>query len=265
MADVLKEKKLPVVRGADDESIFRSLALYGSKGAFKPPAFLAGAGELFFELIGSGIDAVQIEGKRMPAEPISIEEAKKIMGQRAAQVEAVALYQSRENPQSYLFGWLAQASLDAVSGQMIFSCPRELFPPDFKRLLYQEELVSPFFYGTIYDLPFNRGPAIFAAGALTEAWPEDTPEAIAEQKRVSEWMYEFPRAIAGVLRDVFPINLLTALHFQKQSNGDCVADIIRREGLGPLPEICPGVYEWKPKDVQVARNILMKHDLIICK
>lgn len=250
--------------GATDERIFQTLALYGKGDELKPSEFLLGAGGLFFELIGSKIDTAQISGRGMPKGPIPIEDVEKISSRPSARMDSISLYHSRENPQSYLFGWMAQARIDITSGLTLFCCLKELFPADYKGLLHQGESVAPFYYGTLYDLPFNRGPALFAAGGLTEAWPNQTEVELAERKRVSRWLYEMPKAGQGLLRDVFPTNLLTAVHAEKH-NGISVVELIREQGLGDLKQICPGVHEWKPKDVKVARSALMKHDLIICK
>lgn len=155
----------------------------------------------------------------------------------------ISLYHTLPDYNQLVFGWDLIATLDTVdSRQMIFCYPQDsagiglTFLAGIVRTLAQELQLT---YGIGYQRDFDLGPDLYAYGLVTGL--EYGPEDMAEGDRIAAWMHEQMdrnRHLTGLLRDVYPINVLSRPHVERpiagQAFGQWIETAPDRGRLEPL-------------------------------
>lgn len=133
-------------------------------------------------------------------------------------------------------------------------------------------------YGIAYLRPVNLGPAMFAYDLSYTADAEQTLDT-QELSEMNLWRLERTDMIAqnrlapyrhlcGMMRDLYPMNVLTTPHVQREICGYPLMDWIAREdGRGHLEEVAEKVWIWVVPscDLLRVRRILGGHGLLISR
>jgi hypothetical protein len=133
----------------------------------------------------------------------------------------LAFYHTIPGYTQLIFGWDIFASISNVSDKTMVICfDRQLAGIDLQYVAgivrSLAEIVS-LRYGIGYQRSFNSGPELYAFGMI--AGLGYTPSERAERDRIGSWMRERiaeGRHLKGFLRDVYPLNVLSAAHLARE-------------------------------------------------
>ena len=154
---------------------------------------------------------------------------------------------------------------------MLFCCDQSLGDVG---LAYLEDLVIKISglvelkYGAGYHRSFELGPAFYALGMISGL--DYSPAEMAEGDRIGAWFNERlqeNRHLAGYLRDIYPLNVLSSAHLEHRLESGCLADWIGQSPeRGRLRSLQRGAWLWSVDDDQLedVRRQLRKTDIFLC-
>jgi hypothetical protein len=147
--------------------------------------------------------------------------------------------------------------------------------PDTQKPFTQENLVSSlkhllefadFQYGICYQRPYNMGPSLYAAGAL--GGKDLSAE---EENKIGAWSLEYTYKDGayrtGLLRDVYPFNILVATHLTESVGDKTLESWIDSDSRhGSLDKITNNHWLWsvEPQHIPLAQEALQKAGLLLC-
>jgi hypothetical protein len=125
---------------------------------------------------------------------------------------------------------------------------------------------SDFKYGICYQRPYNMGPSLYASGSLGGSKVSE-----AEENKIGHWQLEYTYSDGiyrtGLLRDVYPFNILVDTHL-KEPVGDKTLEawISSNPKHGTLEKITEHHWLWSidPQHIPVAQEVLQEAGLLLC-
>ena len=169
--------------------------------------------------------------------------------------------------------WRTYASLDAdTRGHMVVCLEEALWQGGNLALVpLLKDLLScaPFAYGTVYERDRDLGPEWYAVGinAITGR------KRLSQQERdeLANWGNAYESLDGdyrtGLLRDVFPHNILTAPHLGEKVGGLTLGEWIQAaSNRGTLTPLTPTHTLWSvdPQDILQVREALQEAGLLLC-
>lgn len=147
---------------------------------------------------------------------------KTVLADLALARDGVDFYHTLANYGQLIFGWdLCSLLQQGEERTMVFCYPQDMagiglnFLAGMARTLAQELQLT---YGIGYQRDFDLGPDLYAYGLDTGL--EYSPEDMAEGDRIAAWLHERMnkrnRHLAGLLRDVYPLNVLSRPHVERR-------------------------------------------------
>jgi hypothetical protein len=125
---------------------------------------------------------------------------------------------------------------------------------------------ADFKYGICYQRPYNMGPEAYANGTLAGI---DLPRE--EEKKVARWMHEYDfddgKYRTGLLRDVYPFNILVNTHLTESVGDKTLESWIDSDSRhGSLDKITNNHWLWsvEPQHIPLAQEALQKAGLLLC-
>lgn len=124
-------------------------------------------------------------------------------------------------------------------------------------------------YGIAYQREYLKGPYWYALGVIGTAGKIEIPKS--ESELISKWRIEYRHSdgdyYTGLLRDVYPYNLLTEAHLQQKVNGANLEQWINKTPQhGTLDRITDQHWLWSvPSDyIPVIQKELYPSGLLLC-
>jgi hypothetical protein len=123
-------------------------------------------------------------------------------------------------------------------------------------------------YGIGYLRELGKGPSLYAVGIGQGKDAEEySGDAYREGVRHAHWGYTAMKEQIyreGIIRDVYPWNLLTKLHLEASINGISLYDWIKSDNCGTLRKVNDECWIWEIKESNVAqvRSVLWDAGII---
>jgi hypothetical protein len=182
--------------------------------------------------------------KRLRAEPLS-------------SVDGLELCHMLPGHFDLVFGCDVSASLIDVGGKMMtFCCDQTIRGIElnfFEPLLERIGTTVALQYGSGYLRLRESGPSAYASGMA--AGMGYSTEELAEADRIATWFYERPgkkRHLMGLLRDVYPLNVISEPHLEQRVEGLPLADWIRQSpSRGTLRSLPRGAWLWRIDEANI--------------
>lgn len=125
-------------------------------------------------------------------------------------------------------------------------------------------------YGIVYNRDFNKGPGLYAMGIIT-GLDDRIPEEDIEEERIACWWraYNFEDSDykLGLLRDIYPMNLLSEPHLSQPVFETHLQNWIESSpDHGELKKLTDTLWEWwVPEDkIEFVRETLKPTGLLLC-
>jgi hypothetical protein len=150
--------------------------------------------------------------------------------------------------------------------------------PESQKTFSQENLISflkellksgNFKYGICYQRPYNLGPEAYAGGTnqvSAKGVLDDT-----KRKKISTWFHEYifddGAYRTGLLRDVYPFNLLIDVHLREKVGKSTLEAWINSDPKhGALEKITDIHWLWsiEPEHIPIAQEALQEAGLLLC-
>jgi hypothetical protein len=165
--------------------------------------------------------------------------------------------------------FIAEINFDKTYGDYIAFCFDNNIVP-FDKSFFQELTVkiNSFFkplYGYIYQRKFSEGPNHYPFGVIGGSEViEDT-----EEKKIGEWgrVYSSKRYRTGLLRDIYPYNILTSAHLEQVINGETLEQWIKKNSShGTLEKITDDHWLWSltPEQIPAVQEALYPSGILLC-
>lgn len=174
-----------------------------------------------------------------------------------ASADTLELYHTIPDYAQLIFGWDVQTEALNVNGRTIyFGCDQALAGID---LDFLEEVIGQFSqivqlrYGIGYVKQFEFGPCVYAHGMVSGFGY--SREDLIKADRIGAWFRERMagnRHLAGLLRDVYPLNVISEPHLSQRVEGLPLADWIRQLRLrGTLRSLPGGATLWRIDEANI--------------
>jgi hypothetical protein len=196
---------------------------------------------------------------------VSIEEAKKVVHGRVCDV---GLYATRPGYKQLVFGWRMTADLNMTKGRTAILAWEAGLLDSIEIAKQMAGIFGPV-YGIGFQRPFAKGPALYAYGMSAGLGYSGTDRI--EMNRIGAWMRERMaqnRHKNGMLRDVYPLNLLTQVHLDQEVERHSLHDWIKEtQERGQLVDLGNKQWIWRLPDASVenVRSSLRSGGLIIAE
>jgi hypothetical protein len=187
-------------------------------------------------------------------------------------VTAISLVTMQPGGEMPLWNWLVKVTWSAKHRYATMAAQGAIVPfrsEGFRR--YAEEIVRLLKpgYGTGYHMPHRLAPDMYAIGIGVElGGPVLDGEAYEEERNVARWLdMGMPQSVwqAGVLRDVYPWNFLTAPQLAAKVERRSLRNWIRQDAQrGSLTNVTDAVVLWEvPEELipEVRRRLKEAHVL----
>lgn len=232
----------------------------------------------FFSLLGATANAAAYGRGESPTRrilPKNLEKAIQKPNVRSMEIQELAFPFRETNKDNVYAGF----SFRGRKKTAVFSHHSTQIDIDlFTTLTQKFSQVAKITYGHAYLRPVNLGPVMFAYDLSYTADTEQKldPQELSEMKF---WRWErldmvtqnrlAPfRHLSGMLRDLYPMNVLTSSHVRREICGHPLMDWIASEKRrGYLEEVAEKVWIWvvPPHDLPHLRTTLEAHGLLISR
>jgi hypothetical protein len=223
------------------------------------------------------------EKTNIPWEAIGLPQAKKLIlfknGKRrlekngfGEELDSLELYGGGPEPGTNE-NWLTYSSIEGLKkGEIVVSFV------DFK-LPFQKEVILSLLkdilqwcqpkYGIIYQRDYEKGPYFYASGCICGIGHSDAE--LIERSKISNWSKQYRSNNGayrtGLLRDVYPFNLLIDIHLgEKVGKSTLEAWINSDPKHGALEKITDTHWLWsiEPEHIPIAQEALQEAGLLLC-
>jgi hypothetical protein len=169
-----------------------------------------------------------------------------------------------------VFGWDVAALLDNERRTLFFCCDQTLAGAELdnlESLVERLAMVVNVRYGIGYRRDFELGPGLCAYGLVAGAVYRD--EDMIEADRIGSWFRERmteQRHLADRLRDVYPLNVLSAAHLAQPVYGLPLGEWIgQSHERGKLQSLSGGASLWRVEETKLdeVRTALSSSNLSI--
>jgi hypothetical protein len=112
-------------------------------------------------------------------------------------------------------------------------------------LLKQLLEFADFKYGICYQRPFQQGPRSYATGAIE--YSDKMPVTEYEEDQISSWMFKYSSKHyrTGLLRDIYPFNILVDIHLKEKVGSQTLDQWINSDPMhGTLEKITNTHWLW---------------------
>jgi len=207
---------------------------------------------------------------RLP-KPISALDTR-VRKKKYTKTDDVSVYAMIPKYVQLVFGWYVCADLSIVPGKSTHFCFKDGLGnqslPMFETVIQHIcRLVSPV-YGFGYQRPFDKGPDFYAFGMTSGL--DYSKEEVKEGDIIAAWSHELMgrnRHLQGMLRDVYPINLISEKHVDRQVDHLSLLDWISKDNTrGTIESVGSNCWLWTIPDESVTRvrHRLDAAGLLIC-
>ena len=128
---------------------------------------------------------------------------------------------------------------------------------------------APFSYGIVYERDRDLGPDCYSVGVLCETDRKRVPQE--ERKQISAWAkkysYGSDKYRTGLLRDVYPHNILTSPHLSEKVGNVTLGDWIKADSCrGTLTPLTDTHTLWSvdPASIPLVQEVLQEAGLLLC-
>lgn len=245
------------------------LVLYDWTGEFSFQSFMEW-GIDFFSRTDSEPNLCSItdsNGKRMDGSLASI--SKRVWQPSPEWLSSLEMYHTLPDFEQLIFGWDVTAAIIVEEGlRTLWFCAGPNQPMQhFETLLARIAQSVHLTYGIGYSLPFSAGPTCYATGMVVDC--DYTAASIAQADRVGSWFRErlgINRHLQGLLRDVYPLNVLSEKHLSQRVESATLREWVNRSSeRGTLQELPGGATLWtvEPAHEAAVRQTLIQAGLLI--
>lgn len=265
-------------RHRSKDALCHGLALHGWQGQLDPERWRAAARDFFARVQAPAILAVlkRADGAEAKVWYPDVDPWLATPLPYGTDMTYLGLFTVDPDHVALVFGWVVMADLcqgPNASDRALFWGWRADLPlalEDATTVLagpLADEVSVP--YGTGYTLPFRRGPELYALGL--EAGLGHAAEDGLERQRVARWGHDLDgrqRYLQGLLRDLYPVNLISAPHLARTVRGRPLPDWIAAvPGRGTLAPLAGGLWQWRltPEEIAQVRPALVAEGLLIAE
>lgn len=123
-------------------------------------------------------------------------------------------------------------------------------------------------YGIVYQRDFSKGPGLYVGDII--AGLEFSTAEEEEADRIGEWWRAYflgGNYRLGLLRDIYPMNLLSEAHLREPVLGTTLKDWIESSPqYGELKALTPNLWSWSlsAEEIDQVREALRPTGLLIC-
>ncbi len=229
----------------------------------------------WFESLGLEPDKMGLSGDGQSESVTSFSRtSKKLLREGFERVAGFEVYATEPDAKVFWSDCIASADYEGKkSGTHAFLTVRQslakLDNPSLAQFVGEmAKLLKPA-YGVGFSRQKKFGPGFFAIGILKGlAGYIPTDEEYEEELRVCRWGdIGMPEQVyqQGLIRDVFPLNFLTAVHLEKRIDGTQLRNWIAQDACrGKVSPISDEMWDWSitPEQVQPIRQSLQKAEII---
>lgn len=176
------------------------------------------------------------------------------------------IYSTRPDYKQLIFGWKACAAM-TFEDQTSIVLGWEAGLLDRESLLEKLLLLTDDCYAIGYRRPFKKGPDVYAYGMASGL--EYGKADMDEKDRIGAWFRERigeNRHTKGMLRDVFPNNVLMDCHINRKIGATTLKDWVQlKSGRGCLTNLRSNQWLWdlSEEEIRYVRPVLSKEGLLI--
>lgn len=194
---------------------------------------------------------------------------KKLLENGFEGVDSISLYANVPNHNIDMsdFNFCAYVRLKENRTNLILSFDNDIIT--FSRSCLEEliQQQSQYFtpgYGICYQRDYKFGPIFYAIGMIQGDLSKE------EEENIAEWFREYgdPETYyVGLLRDIYPLNILSQPHLDQQVHGQSLKDwICSSPDHGDLKQLTPEVWSWWVEADQIpsVRQALAPSGIILC-
>jgi hypothetical protein len=199
---------------------------------------------------------------------VSLGEIRKTAKGNARYSKDIQLFSMRPGYKQLAFGWRMCATMNVTKGRTaILACEAGLLD-SFKVAGQMASIFGPA-YGIGFQRPFLKGPDLYSYGMAAGLGYSGTDRT--EMNRIGSWMRERMtqnRHLNGMLRDVYPLNLLTRVHLEQKVEGHSLSAWIKgAQERGQMVEVGAEQWIWRVPNpfVETVRSSLRAAGLIIAE
>ncbi|WP_143393164.1 hypothetical protein [Fimbriiglobus ruber] len=186
---------------------------------------------------------------------------------RSGVLRDLFLYCHPQERRGLVFDWNGCAAITLSSGEVFMGLPATSGVRLDELLRQTYALARPFGswpYGIAYSRSSSMAPSMYAYGFIGGAAYMNVTRG--ERDRISCWRNELMERrshLEGRLRDVYPANLLSAIHTNARVGEDRT---LLNAGWGEFTEIDDKVWLWTvpEEDISEVRAVLIQANLLIC-
>lgn len=221
-----------------------------------------------FASIGIHPDTVLCGADAHKSKNVSIEEAKEAVHSNAPYRRDIQLFATRPGYKQLAFGWRMTADVNMTKGRTAIMAWEAGLLDSFNVARQMAGIFGPV-YGIGFQRPFVKGPDLYAYGMAAGLGYSGTDRT--EMNRIGAWMRERMvqnRHKNGMLRDVYPLNLLTKVHLDQEVEQHSFSDWIKgTQERGQLVYLGNEQWIWRLPDtlVESVRSSLRSAGLIIAE
>ncbi len=227
----------------------------------------------WFRQIVSFPDTIGITGEGFPEEPMALSDAEATLQQQQFHgVKSIELYTTVPGYKQLVFGWKVSAYISASNRMMIIAYDTDLLAhtdvASFTQVVKDVAHWSKILYGIGYQRDKKKGPVFYALGML--AGLGYSREEMPERNQITRWMDERigeKRYFKGFLRDIYPLNILSASHLKRIIGNQSLQQwILSSRDHGQLEQILDELWIWRLSDRQIpaVKNQLKEQNILLC-
>lgn len=190
-------------------------------------------------------------------------------------ITEIEIYGSVSEPGTHL-NWKTSASFFVKCNglrQTMDLCFPDTQQPFHKGVIssYLTHLLSfgDFKYGICYQRPYNMGPADYAGGVISTSGRIELSKQ--DRKKISTWSHEYTfddgSYRTGLLRDVYPFNILIDTHLNEKVGTQTLKEWIDLDPThGTLDKLTDTHWLWSidPVHIPAAQEALQEAGLLLC-
>jgi hypothetical protein len=176
---------------------------------------------------------------------------------QATHVSTLELYHTLPDYTQLVFGWDVTAALFSDEHRSMYLCCDQtlvdLNVSDFEATIESAAREIGLLYGIGFARPYRLGPVMYATGMATGLGYSD--QDMLEADRIGSWFREVigqNRHRTGLLRDLYPLNVISEPHLGQRVGGARLADWIRHSpDRGTLRPLDNGAWLWRVEESQI--------------
>lgn len=179
------------------------------------------------------------------------------LSEHGSMIRACGYYHTFPSYAQLVFGWDVCVGISTVLGRaLVFSCDVARCAAgldNMESVATKVFSVVAFRYGIGYERRLMNGPEMYADGMAAGLGYSDAEEQ--ERNEITNWFYERRgpnRHLQGLLRDVYPLNILTEVHVNHLVGDATLQEwIAASDGRGTLRRANENLWFWRLEEEQI--------------